>query len=88
MDERFYTFSLENVLHQLPHARKEHGYYVLYFYVDENGMPSRHPTGQIAPFYLSTSGGILRDSSFNIVLYSAKLDAYRGYGRLNDEREE
>lgn len=82
-----YCFSPENVLRQMQQAPKERGYYILRFYVDEHDMPSRTPTERTALFYLSPSGGILRDSSFNIVLYSAKFDAYRGYGRLNGHDE-
>ncbi|MCS6965185.1 MAG: hypothetical protein NZ473_00240 [Candidatus Kapabacteria bacterium] len=71
----------------MEHAPRMQGYYELRFYVDEKGMPARRPTERIATFYLSPSGGILRDHSFNIVLYSAKLDAYRGYGRLDGGEE-
>ncbi len=87
MDEALYIFSLENALRQMEQAPRVQGYYVLHFYVDEHGLPARRPTGRIGTFYLSPSGGILRDHTFNIVLYSAKLDAYRGYGRLNGHEE-
>jgi hypothetical protein len=87
MDEQLYIFSVENALRQMETAPRKQGYYLLRFYVDDTGMPARHPTGRIGTFYLSPSGGILRDSSFNIVLYSPKLDAYKGYGRLNGEEE-
>ncbi|GBD06904.1 hypothetical protein HRbin21_00712 [bacterium HR21] len=87
MDEQLYIFSIENALRQMEHAPRERGYYILRFYVDEQGMPARFPTDRTDIFYLSPSGGILRDRSFNIVLYSARLDAYRGYGRLTEHGE-
>lgn len=87
MDEQLYIFSIENALRQMEHAPRERGYYILRFYVDERGMPARFPTDRTDIFYLSPSGGILRDRSFNIVLYSARLDAYRGYGRLTENGE-
>lgn len=31
--------------------------------------------------FISPSGGTLRDSSMNIVMYSAKYDKYKGYGK-------
>ncbi len=87
MEESLYVFSLDNVLRQMEQAPRIKGYYVLRFYVDHNGMPARQPTERVDIFYLSPSGGILRDRNFNIVLYSAKLDAYKGYGRLNGHEE-
>ncbi|MCS7176355.1 MAG: hypothetical protein NZ960_01820 [Candidatus Kapabacteria bacterium] len=87
MESQLYIFSPENVLRQMETAEYRQGYYILRFYVDERGMPARYPTGRTAIFYLSPSGGILRDSSFNIVLYSPKFDIHKGYGRLNEAEE-
>ena len=36
---------------------------------------------KLVRFYLSPSGGTLRDTELNIVLYSAKFDIYKGLGR-------
>jgi hypothetical protein len=80
MEEELLRFSPENVLRQMQTAELRHGYYVLRFYVDERGMPSEQPTGQVGVFYLSPAGGILRDSNFNIILHSARFDRYHQMG--------
>lgn len=63
-------------------APKHLGYSILQFYVDESGLLSKEPTSRLRTFYLSPSGGTLRDEDMNIVLYSAKFDIYKGFGRL------
>jgi hypothetical protein len=80
-DDR-YIFSLENLQRQLDDAPYELGYYTLRFYVDQLGRPARTQTDRIGTFYYSPSGGTLRDEHFNIVFYNARLDRYKGYGRL------
>lgn len=79
-DPRIYT--PENVLRQAETAELVLGYKKLTFYVDEHGLLARTATAQTAEFFLSPSGGTLRDSEMNIVAYSAKYDLYKGYGRL------
>jgi hypothetical protein len=79
-DPRIYT--PENVLRQAETAELVLGYKKLTFYVDEHGLLARMATPQTAEFFLSPSGGTLRDSEMNIVAYSAKYDLYKGYGRL------
>ncbi|GDX63630.1 hypothetical protein LBMAG35_04680 [Chlorobiota bacterium] len=74
-------FSHENLLKQSQHSELTLGYYTVHFYVDSPGVPSKHVTDKIEQFYLSPSGGTLRDSSMNIVMYSAKYDKYKGYGK-------
>lgn len=84
MEHDLLSFSLENLQRQLDSAPFELGYYTLRFYVDERGRPSRTPTERIGTFYYSPSGGTLRDENLNIVFYSARLDRYKGYGRLEE----
>jgi hypothetical protein len=74
-------FSHENLLKQSQQSELKLGYYTVHFYVDSPGVPSKHVTDNIEQFYLSPSGGTLRDSSMNIVMYSAKYDKYKGYGK-------
>lgn len=57
------------------------GYYKLQFYVDEKGLLAKQPTNTLGLFYYSPSGGTLRDEQMNIVLYSARFDKFKGYGR-------
>ena len=71
-------FTEENVLEQLQTAPYALGYYTLAFYADQ-GKPVNRVTDSVATFYLYPSGGTLRDSNFNIVLYSSKFDTYRGF---------
>ncbi len=72
------VFSHENVLEQLKTAAFRNGYYILEFYTEE-GKPSKHPTDTTAQFYLSPSGGTLRDSNFNLLFYDSRYDTYRGF---------
>ncbi|MEY3314112.1 MAG: hypothetical protein ACK5F4_07510 [Ignavibacteria bacterium] len=81
MQEDLRIFSHENLLKQSQHSELKLGYYTVHFYVDSPGVPSKHVTDKIEQFYLSPSGGTLRDSSMNIVMYSAKYDKYKGYGK-------
>jgi hypothetical protein len=76
-----FLFSQDNVLAQAQSAPLELGYKKLTFYVDDSGVISKTATPTKHTFYLSPSGGTLRDSSMNIVLYSAKFDLYKGYGK-------
>ncbi len=84
MDDDCYIFSPDNLLRQIENAPFELGYYTVQFYVDEHGRLARTPTDRLATFYYSPSGGTLRDEQLNIVLYSARLDRYKGYGRLSE----
>ncbi len=76
-----HCFSHENLLKQIETAEQHLGYYIIHFYVDEAGVISKEKTGNIDKFYLSPSGGTLRDKDMNIVTYSAKYDIYKGYGK-------
>lgn len=78
-DVRIYT--PENLLTQAATAREHLGYRLVEFFVDADGLLAKHVTDRTATFYLSPSGGTLRDTDLNIVLYSAKFDLYKGYGR-------
>lgn len=82
MNTDIHIFSHEHLLEQLQHEPVELGYQKVRFYVDAPGIPSKHKTDIIEDFFLSPSGGTLRDSSMNIVMYSAKYDKYKGYGKL------
>ena len=73
------TFSDEHLLAQLSSAAVEGGSYVLEFYADGANRPSPVPTLRVARFYLSPTGGTLRDEAFNIVFYDSRYDTYRGF---------
>lgn len=75
------VYSPEHLLEQAAQAPEHLGYKLVEFYVDEHGLLAKLPTSATATFYLSPSGGTLRDTELNIVLYSAKFDLYKGYGR-------
>ena len=77
-----HLFSEETLRKQIETAETKLGYKLVQFYVDEHGVLSKTITGTTAPFYLSPSGGTLRDSNFNLVTYSARYDMYKGLGRL------
>lgn len=79
--EGTYVYSPENVMEQSQRAPEHLGYKILKFFVDEDGGLAKHPTPTMATFYLSPSGGTLRDADLNIVLYSAKYDLYKGLGK-------
>lgn len=81
-DDRL-VYSPEHVLEQSQSAPEHLGYKILRFYVDDDGTLAKMPTNQTATFYLSPSGGTLRDEELNIVLYSAKYDLYKGIGKLS-----
>lgn len=78
MGQDIYLFNDKNLSEQLKSAQYTFGYYTLRFYA-ENGRPVNRATETIADFYLYPSGGTLRDSSFNIVLYDSRFDTYRGF---------
>jgi hypothetical protein len=73
-----FLYSDDNILRQLQDAPFELGYYTLRFYT-EQGVPVNRVTGTSSEFYLSPSGGTLRDSSFNIIFYDSRFDTYRGF---------
>ena len=81
MNEDLYLYSPENVLTQIENSTLELGYHRLEFYVDELGFLSKIKTNKINNFLLSPAGGTLLDMSMNIVVYSAKYDKYKGYGK-------
>ena len=64
-----FIFSHENILEQMKQSPLQMGYHVLEFYVDEQGVISREKTQRKEKFYLSPSGGTLRDKDMNIVTY-------------------
>jgi len=76
-----HVYSPESVHGQAADAKEHLGYKILSFYVDDKGHLAKGPTSQLATFYLSPSGGTLRDADLNIVVYSAKFDLYKGFGR-------
>ena len=75
------VYSPETLLEQAKTAPIKLGYQLLTFYVNDDGTLAKEKTPSTAQFYLSPSGGTLRDSEMNIVVYSAKFDRYKGYGR-------
>lgn len=75
-------YSPENLFHQTQNGELKLGYYSVRFYVDGNGSLAKEPTDCIEEFYMSPSGGTLRDRNMNIVIYSAKFDKYKGYGKI------
>lgn len=77
-----HVFSVQNLLAQAAAAEIYMGYKLLQFYVNDGGVLANEATGKLGTFYLSPSGGTLRDSELNIVLYSAKYDKFKGLGRL------
>lgn len=81
VEQDVHCFSHENLLKQTETAAQHLGYYILRFYVDEAGVISKEKASNTAEFYLSPSGGTLRDKDMNIVTYSAKYDKYKGYGK-------
>jgi hypothetical protein len=74
-------FTDEHLRKQLETAETQLGYKLVRFYVDEHGVISKAKTSQTAQFYLSPSGGTLRDKNLNLVMYSARYDMYKGIGR-------
>jgi hypothetical protein len=80
-DSDIHCFSHENLVKQAETAEQQLGYYIVHFYVDEAGVISKEKTAQVGQFFLSPSGGTLRDKDMNIVTYSAKYDKYKGYGK-------
>ncbi|MFZ9760829.1 MAG: hypothetical protein ACO323_01805 [Candidatus Kapaibacteriota bacterium] len=81
IESDIHIFSHENLITQSQNSPLTLGYHTLQFYVESPGIPAKHVTNTIETFYLSPSGGTLRDSSMNIVMYSAKYDKYKGYGK-------
>ena len=83
MDDRpdLYVYSPSNLLEQGIEAEEHLGYKILKFYVNEEGLLAKGKTSKTSTFYLSPSGGTLRDANLNIVLYSAKFDRFKGLGR-------
>ncbi len=71
-------FKDENIFEQLKTAPFTLGSYTLRFYT-ENGKPVNKHTDTVSDFYLSPSGGTLRDSAFNIIFYDSRFDTYRGF---------
>lgn len=76
------VYSPEHLLAQAATAEERLGYRMVRFYVDAQGRLAKEPTDSVATFYLSPSGGTLRDEELNIVVYSAKFDLYKGFGRI------
>ncbi len=76
-----FKFTNENLLEQASTIPIQLGYHKLHFYIDDKGIISKVKTPRVGEFYYSPSGGTLRDHKMNIVLYSAKFDLYKGYGK-------
>jgi hypothetical protein len=81
VDDDLLIYSPEALLRQAATAEEHLGYRLLTFYVDGGGVPAKQPTQHTARFYYSPSGGTLRDEHMNIVVYSAKFDLYKGFGK-------
>jgi hypothetical protein len=77
-----HLFSDEHLRAQLESAPLQLGYKLVRFYADEYGVISKTPTEHVETFYLSPSGGTLRDKNMNIVMYSARYDMYKGIGKI------
>ena len=73
-----FLFNDESILAQIASTRYELGYYRLHFYT-ENGKPVNKVTLAVEEYFLYPSGGTLRDSGFNIILYNSSFDTYRGF---------
>jgi len=82
--EDLMLFTNEHLLIQASKVPIQLGYHKLHFYIDDSGIISKIKTNRIGEFYYSPSGGTLRDHRMNIVLYSAKFDLYKGYGKEQD----
>jgi hypothetical protein len=78
MTHDLHIYTEQNLLDQLRDAPYELGTYVLKFYT-EGGRPASKVTDLVEDFYLSPSGGTLRDKEFHIVWYDSRFDTYRGY---------
>ncbi|MFM2133456.1 MAG: hypothetical protein RL156_737 [Bacteroidota bacterium] len=76
-----YVYSPDHLLEQAKHTPLVQGYHILEFCVDEHGQLAKHPTEKRSQFYYSPSGGTLRDTNMNIVLYSARFDKFKGIGK-------
>ncbi len=75
------VYSPEHLLEQAATAQDHLGYKVLHFYVNADGSLAREVTETMAVFYYLPSGGTLRDSRLNLVLYSARFDAHKGFSK-------
>lgn len=73
-----FLFTDENIGAQIRTAPFQFGYFTLKFYT-EAGHPVNKQTSIVEEFYLYPSGGTLRDSRFNIILYDSRFDTYRGF---------
>jgi hypothetical protein len=82
-DESLYLYSPESVIKQAATADDHLGYKILTFFVEADGSLAKSATDKTEVFYLSPSGGTLRDTDLNIVLYSAKYDLYKGLGKTS-----
>lgn len=76
-----HVYSAENLIRQAETVEAVQGYKQLSFYVEDDGTLAKAATKTLATFYLSPSGGTLRDHELNLVLYSAKFDKYKGFGK-------
>lgn len=83
MTPDLHVYSPENLLKLAEDAPEHLGYKVLQLYVLPDGTLAKATTEELGTFYLSPSGGTLRDKDLNIVLYSAKFDIYKGLGKLS-----
>jgi hypothetical protein len=78
MTRDLHLYTEQNLLDQLAQAPYDLGAYTLRFYT-EGGKPVNRPTDLVEVFYLSPSGGTLRDKHFHIVWYDSRFDTYRGF---------
>jgi hypothetical protein len=73
-----HCFTEENIRRQLETAAFTLGFYSLRFYT-QDGQPVNRVTDTVEEYFLYPSGGTLRDSKFNIILYDSRFDTYRGF---------
>jgi hypothetical protein len=78
MTRDLFLYNEQNLLDQLCEAPFVLGAYTLRFYSDA-GKPVNRVTQQVEEFFLSPSGGTLRDKDFHIVWYDSRYDTYRGF---------
>ncbi|MCX8011365.1 MAG: hypothetical protein N3A61_09445 [Ignavibacteria bacterium] len=78
MYDDIYIYSVQNALEQIKNSKLQMGFYRLKFYT-KDGKLAQEKTDTLSEFYLYPSGGTLRDSNFNIVLYDSRFDKYKGF---------
>ncbi|HOJ18340.1 MAG: hypothetical protein GX452_00310 [Ignavibacteriales bacterium] len=73
-----FIYSDDSLRLQIENTPYKLGFYEVKFY-SLKGVPTPDENGELSTYYFYPSGGTLRDTGFNIVLYNARFDTYRGY---------